>query len=88
MEDEELSSMLGGPELSPEDEAVIQLISEILDRFDSETKVDRTTAFKAVICYLMWQEESGISYKWVATTLTALLEKVLDEEGEEPLNET
>ena len=82
MEDEELSSMLGVPELSPEDEAVVQLISEILDRFDSETKVDRTTAFKAVIGYLMRQEESEISYERIAATLTALLEKVLDEEKE------
>ena len=72
--------MLGVPELSAEDEAVIQLISEILDRFDSVTKVDRTTAFKAVIGYLMRQEESEISYERIAATLTALLEKVLDEE--------
>lgn len=80
MEDEELASLFDMPELSPEDEAVVQLIGEILDRFDSETKVDRTTAFKAAWSYLMRQEESEISYERIAATLTALLEKVLDEE--------
>lgn len=80
MEGEELSSLFDMSELSPEDEAVIQLIGEILDRFDSETKVDRTTAFKAAWSYLMRQEESEISYERIAATLTALLEKVLDEE--------
>jgi hypothetical protein len=49
MEDEELASMFDIPELSPEEEAVVQLINEILDRFDNETQVDRTTAFKAAI---------------------------------------
>lgn len=82
MEDEELASLFDMPELSPEDEAVVQLIGEILDRFDSETKVDRTTAFKAAWSYLMRQEESEISYERIAATLTALLEKVLDEEKE------
>ena len=38
MEDEELASMFDLiPELSPEEEAVVQLINEILDRFDNET---------------------------------------------------
>ena len=53
MDDEELASMFDIPELSPEEEAVVQLINEILDRFDNETQVDRTTAFKAAIRYLM-----------------------------------
>ena len=87
MEDEELSSMLGVPDLSPADEAVVQLISEILDRFDSETKVDRTTTFNAIIGYLMRQEENEINYERIATALTTLLGKVLDEEREESTNE-
>ena len=83
MEDEELASMFDIPELSPEEEAVAQLIKEILDRFDSETKVDRTTAFKAAIGYLMQQdEENALSFEKIAATLTALLENVLDEEKE------
>ena len=83
MEDEELASMFDIPELSPEEEAVAQLIKEILDRFDSETKVDRTTAFKAAISYLMRQDdEEALSVEKLCATLTALLEKVLDEEKE------
>ncbi|MGN8889016.1 hypothetical protein [Dysosmobacter sp. HCP28S3_G4] len=81
MEDEELASMFDIPELSPEDEAIALLIKEILDRFDNETKVDRTTAFKAAISYLMRQgDEKALSVEKLCATLTALLEKVLDEE--------
>ena len=83
MEDEELAYMFDIPELSPEDEAVALLIKEILDRFDNETKVDRTTAFKAAISYLMRQsDEEALSVEKLCATLTALLEKVLDEEKE------
>ena len=81
MEDEELASMFDMPELSPEDEAIALLIKEILHRFDNETKVDRTTAFKAAISYLMRQgDEKALSVEKLCATLTALLEKVLDEE--------
>lgn len=81
MEDEELASMFDIPELSPEDEAVALLIKEILDRFDNETEVDRTTAFKAAISYLMRQgNEEALSVEKLCATLTALLERVLDEE--------
>ena len=81
MEDEELASMVDIPELSPEEEAVAQLINEILDRFDNETEVDRTTAFKAALDYVMQQgEEEKKSLEGIAATLTVLLEKVLDEE--------
>ena len=69
------------PELSPEEEAVVQLINEILDRFDNETQVDRTTAFKAAIRYLMQQdEEEAMKLEKIAATLTVLLENVLEEE--------
>ena len=82
MEDEELASMFDIPELSPEEEAVALLIKEILDRFDNETKVDRTTAFKAALNYVMQQdEEAEKSIEGIAATLTVLLEKVLDEES-------
>ena len=69
------------PELSPEEEAVVQLINEVLDRFDNETQVDRTTAFKAALNYVMQQDkEEEKSLEGIAATLTVLLEKVLDEE--------
>lgn len=81
MEDKELASMFDIPELSPEDEAVALLIKEILDRFDNETKVDRTTAFKAAIRYLMQQDANeAMNLEKIAATLTVLLENVLDEE--------
>ena len=81
MEDEELASMFDIPELSPEEEAVVQLINEVLDRFDNETQVDRTTAFKAALNYVMQQDkEEEKSLEGIAATLTVLLEKVLDEE--------
>ena len=81
MEDEELASMFDIPELSPEEEAVAQLINEILDRFDNETQVNRTTAFKAAIRYLMQQdEEEAMKLEKIAATLTVLLENVLEEE--------
>ena len=65
---------------SEEDEAVVRLIGEILDRFDNETHVDKTTAFKAVASYLIQKDPDAISYELIAATLTALLEKVLDDE--------
>lgn len=87
MEDEELASMFDIPELSTEEEAVALLIKEILDRFDNETKVDRTTAFKAVISYLIQKNEDEMSFERIAATLTDLLEKVLDEKRVESPNE-
>ena len=81
MEDEELASMFDILELSTEEEAVALLIKEILDRFDNETDVDRTTAFKTALNYVMQQgEEEEKSLEKIAATLTVLLEKVLDEE--------
>lgn len=80
-EDNELADMLNIG-ISEEDEAVVRLIGEILDRFDKETQVDRTTAFRAVTNYLMQKGEDAISYELIAATLTALLEKVLDEEND------
>lgn len=81
-EDDELAAMLNMG-ISEEDEAVVRLIGEILDRFDNETHVDKTTAFKAVASYLMQNDPDAISYELIAATLTALLEKVLDDEKHE-----
>ena len=56
-------------------------INEIFDRFDNETQLDRTTAFKAAIRYLMQQdEEEAMKLEKIAATLTVLLENVLEEE--------
>lgn len=51
-QDEKLASMFQMPELSLEDNEVIQRMKVILDRFDEETAVDRMTAFKAVLDHI------------------------------------
>lgn len=83
MQDEQLSELLAVPQLSTEDEAVIRLIGETLDRFDSETSVDRTTAFRAVVDYLSRDDSTEVSIEKIAALLTALLEKELEEEQAE-----
>ena len=40
----------------------------------------RPPAFKAVASYLIHKDPDAISYELIAATLTALLEKVLDDE--------
>ena len=56
------------------------LIKEILDRFDNETNVDRTTALRAVVDYLVKEESAEITVERIAAMLMMLLEKILDEE--------
>ena len=75
-------NMLDVPMIPPEYESVIQLMGEILDRFDNETKVDRTTAFKAVLRQIREREDEDIDIYGMAAMLSALLEKVLEEEKE------
>ncbi len=67
-------------ELPEEDKATTQLINELLDRFDNETSVDRTTAFMAVVDYLVKEESADITVERIAAMLMMLLEKILDEE--------
>ena len=51
------------------------------ERPRSSQVVDRTTAFKASISYLMrLGDEKALCVEKLCATLTALLEKVLDEE--------
>ena len=83
MQDERLSELLAMPQLSAEDEAIAQIIGDTLDRFDRETSVDRTTAFRAVVDYLMRDDSTEISVERIAALLTALLEKVIEEEQSE-----
>ncbi len=80
MQDSALAAMLNMAELSEEDKATAQLIKEILDRFDNETNVDRTTAFRAVVDYLVKEESAEITVERIAAMLMMLLEKILDEE--------
>lgn len=89
LECDELAAMFGEPkesELSPEEEAVTQLIKDILDRFENETSVDRTTAFRAVLDHMAKDENAEPSLEQIAVLLTALLEKVIEEEKNGGLN--
>lgn len=83
MNDDQLASMLNMPTLSPEDEAVAQRINDILDRFEAETDVDKTTAFRAVLDYMKKQDEGKLSLEYMAAYLEYLLEKILNGENAE-----
>ena len=80
MQDSVLAAMMNISELPEEDKATTQLINELLDRFDNETSVDRTTAFMAVVDYLVKEESADITVERIAAMLMMLLEKILDEE--------
>lgn len=74
------------PELPPEANEVCQHIKELLDRFDDETSVDRTSAFKAVLAYMSKKDDEYQSFEYMAAALEMLLNKILEEEnGEEQL---
>lgn len=82
MENEELAGLLKMPELTQEQQEAVSIIKEILDRFDAETKVDRTTAFKAVLDHLGQTEGGGINLNRMIDLLEKLLEALLNEENE------
>ena len=85
-QDEKLASMFQMPELPPEANEVCQHIKELLDRFDDETSVDRTSAFKAVLAYMSKKDDEYQSFEYMAAALEMLLNKILEEEnGEEQL---
>lgn len=83
MNDDQLAAMLNMPTLSPEDEAVAQRINDILDRFEAETDVDKTIAFRAVWDYMKKQDENKLSLEYMAAYLEYLLEKILNGENAE-----
>ena len=85
-QDEKLASMFYMPELSPEQNAIAQRIKETLDRFDEETSVDRTTAFKAVLDRIGTMDDEHKTLEHMAAMLEALLYKVLEEENGEDLS--
>jgi hypothetical protein len=85
-QDEKLASMFYMPELSPEQNAIAQRIKETLDRFDEETSVDRTTAFKAVLDRIGIMDDEHKTLEHMAAMLEALLYKILEEENGEDLS--
>ena len=78
-ENEQLAELVE-PDLTPEQEALLEIIQGILDRFDDETSVDRNTAFRAVVEFIVREGGDRTDLEKIAALLTFLLEKVLDEE--------
>ena len=78
-ENEKLAEMLE-PDLTPEQEALLEVTQGILDRFDEETSIDRNTAFRAVVEFIVREGGDRTDLEKIAALLTFLLEKVLDEE--------
>lgn len=82
MENEGMAELLKMPELTQEQLEAALIIKGILDRFDAETKVDRTTAFKAVLDHMGQTPEEGMDLNRMIALLQKLLDAVLNEEGE------
>lgn len=81
MEDEALSGLLNMPELTQEQEEAVSVINGILDRFDAETEVDRTTAFRAALSHMGKTQEDGMDFDRLIDLLQKLLEALLSGEG-------
>lgn len=82
MEDPELADLLQIPELTQDQKEAAAIMNDILDRFDAETKVDRTTAFKAVLAHMGQTKDEGMDLNRMITLLQKLLDAVLNEEDE------
>ena len=82
MEDAELADLLQIPGLTQEQMEASLIMKDILDRFDAETKVDRTTAFKAVLDHMGQTKDEGMDLNRMITLLQKLLDAVLNEEDE------
>ena len=80
MQDEKLASMLGMPiQLSEEDQLTADRLNAVLDRFEEETKYDRTTVFQAVLAKVMKEDEENQTLERIAVVAEALLEMALSE---------
>lgn len=77
-----MAELLKMPELTQEQLEAALIIKSILDRFDTETKVDRTTAFKAVLDHMGQTKEEGMNLNRMIDLLEKLLQAVLNEEDE------
>lgn len=81
LQDDKLSSLLGLPSLSPEEEELTQRMNDVLDRFEAETDFDRTTVFKAVLEKVTKEPEENQTFERILELLNALLYMVLNEES-------
>lgn len=83
LQDEELSSMLGIPQLTPEGELFFQKMKALLERFDAETDMDRTTAFQTVLHSMIGLDDEYQNVDYMLEQLEALLDAKLEQkEGE------
>ena len=86
MEDDELASYFETmPTFSPEEDALITLIRETLDRIENEAHIDRTTAFSAALDYMQKNRDpdGNDDMKRLSVILLYILEKSLDEQNTE-----
>lgn len=65
MQDKKLSELLGIPELSDEEKELALKMKGILDRIDEETRIDRTTAFRAVLDKMTKEPEENWSLHYM-----------------------
>lgn len=84
-ENEQLAELLE-PEFTPEQEAFLEVIQGILDRFDEETSVDRNTVIQTVGVFIAQQGGDRTDLEKIASLLMGLLEKVFDEENNQEEN--
>lgn len=82
MQDDKLVALLA-PQLSEEDQAAIDRLRAILDRFEDETDYDRTTVFQAILAKVMDEDEENQTVERVADLAEVLLEKALSEADDE-----
>ena len=73
-------------ELSDEEKELALKMKGILDRIDEETRIDRATAFRAVLDKMAKEPEENWSLHYMATLLEALLYFMLNE-GNEKIDE-
>lgn len=82
MKDEKLAEMLGIQPLPPEMEAAAKEMADILDRFEAETKFDRTTVFKAILARMSEESEENQTLERMNELAAQLLETALNETDE------
>ena len=67
-----LYTSLGIPELSDEEKELALKMKGILDRIDDETRIDRTTAFRAVLDKMTKEPEENWSLHYIDRKSTRL----------------
>lgn len=82
-EDEELVAMFDGLTMSPEDEAVAELIKELLEQIEDEVHMDQAVVLRAVMDHMTKDDSAEITFERIAAFLSLLLEKLKNEPDDE-----